>query len=229
MIGGVLAFVGGHFLLSSWALRQSVVARIGKEAFRGLYSLVMLAALVWTVLAYGNAPTLEVWSPMPWTRWVPNLVMPFACLFLVAGITTRSPTAVGGEAVLSDPNPLRGIVTVTRHPFLWGTGLWAGSHLTTNGDLASILLFGSIALLSFAGMFAIDAKQRRKLKDAGVEGAWGPVVLTTSVIPFQAAIEKRTRVDWAGIGWMRLLGGLALWIVLYGAHPFLAGVWPHPM
>ncbi|MCR9176806.1 MAG: NnrU family protein [Alphaproteobacteria bacterium] len=229
VIGGVLAFVGGHFLLSSWALRQPLVTRIGEEAFRGIYSLVMLAALVWTIIAYGAAPTLEVWTPMPWTRWVPNLLMPLACLFLVAGITTRSPTAVGGEVVLSDPNPLRGIVTVTRHPFLWGTGLWALAHLATKGDLASIFLFGSMAVLSFVGMVSIDGKQRRKLKEAGDEGAWGPVVLTTSVIPFQAALENRTRIDWAGIGWLRLLGGVVLWAVLYGAHPFFAGVWPHPM
>jgi uncharacterized membrane protein len=229
VIGGVLAFVGGHFLLSSWALRQPLVARIGEEAFRGVYSLLMLAALVWTVIAYGEAPALDVWVPPVWTLWVPNLLMPVACLFLVAGITTRSPTAVGGEAVLAEPQPLGGILTVTRHPFLWGTGLWAVSHLATNGDLASIVVFGAMAVLSFAGMASIDGKQRRKLKEAGDEGAWGPVVLTTSVIPFLAALQKRTTLDWAGIGWLRLLGGLALWVALYGAHPFFSGVWPHPM
>ena len=107
--------------------------------------------------------------------------------------------------------------------------MWALAHLATKGDLASIVLFGSMTVLSFAGMFSIDGKQRRKLKEAGAEGAWGPVALTTSLIPFQAALENRTRIDWSGIGWKRILGGMVLWVALYGAHPFFTGVWPHPM
>src|SRR3546814_6752710 len=78
--------------------------------------------------------------------------MPVAAVLLVAGITTRSPTAVGGDAVLDDPRTVRGILTITRHPFLNATGLWALAHLAANGDLASILLFGALALLSYAGM-----------------------------------------------------------------------------
>jgi uncharacterized membrane protein len=229
LIGGVLVFVGGHFLLSSWGVRTQLVERLGEEAFRGIYALIMLASLVWTGIAYGAAPTLAVWQPPVWTVWVPNILMPLACILLISGVTTRSPTAVGGEAMLTEPVPMRGILTVTRHPFLWGTGLWAVAHLSANGDLASVVLFGGVALLSFAGMFAIDGKQRRKLDAAGHEGDWGPVALTTSIIPFQAAIEGRTKIDFAGIGWWRPALGLVLWGVLYGAHPFYAGVWPHPV
>jgi len=58
--------------------------------------------------------------------------------------------------------------------------------------------------------------------------AWGPVALTTSILPFRAVAERRVKLDLAGIGWWRLLLGLAVWAALYGAHPFYAGVWPHP-
>jgi hypothetical protein len=34
----VLAFVGGHFLLSSPPVREPVVARVGEPAFSGIYS-----------------------------------------------------------------------------------------------------------------------------------------------------------------------------------------------
>lgn len=229
LIGGVLVFVGGHFLLSSWGIRGALTARIGEEAFRGLYAMIMLAALVWTIIAFGSAPSLPVWTPAPFTAWVPNLLMPIACVLLISGVTTRSPTAVGGEAVLADPNPVRGILTVTRHPFLWGTGLWAVGHLAANGDMASIVLFGGMAVLSFVGMAAIDSKQRRRLEQAGREGDWGPVALTTSILPFQAALEGRTTVDWRGIGWWRPALGLLVWAALYGGHPLYAGVWPHPV
>ena len=223
VIIGVLAFTGGHFLLSAIPLRDRAIEAIGEEKFRGLYSLVMLGALVWLILAFRAAPYMEVWLPGPATKWIPNILMPFACILLVSGITTRSPTSVGGEAMLAEPTTFKGILTVTRHPFLWGTGLWSLGHLATNGDLASILLFGGIAVLSFAGMPALDAKIRHK-----VDSAWGPVAMTTSIIPFLAVIQGRTTLDLSGIGWWRLGLGIVVWVLLYGAHPYYAGVWPHP-
>src|SRR5262249_22947909 len=51
LTAAVLAFVGGHFLLSSPPLRRPVAARVGEVAFSGLYSALMLAAFVWMVTA----------------------------------------------------------------------------------------------------------------------------------------------------------------------------------
>src|SRR3546814_18301746 len=90
LIVGLAAFVGGHFLLSSPRLREPLVDALGEERFRGLYALLALAALTWTVLAYGQAPAVAVWAPPAWTRWIPNLAMPVAAVLLVAGITTPS-------------------------------------------------------------------------------------------------------------------------------------------
>ena len=221
---GLAVFVGGHFTLSSPPLREPAVKAVGEERFRGLYALLALASLTWTVLAFRDAPFVEVWAPPLWTRWIPTLLMPVAAVLLVAGVSTRNPTAVGGESALDEPNPVRGILTVTRHPFLNATGLWALVHLSTNGDLASILLFGGIAVLSYGGMPALDAKVRRR-----TESAWGPVALTTSRIPFLAALQGRVRVDWRGIGLWRVALGLLLWLALYGLHPMYTGVWPHPL
>ena len=130
--------------------------------------------------------------------------------------------AVGQDEGLADnPRPTRGILTVTRHPGLWAIGLWALAHMIANGDAAGLLLFGGIAVLSFGGMAAIDAKRRV------AHGAdWGPFELTTSVMPFLAIVQERTIFDWSGIGWKRVAGGLVLWAVLWIAHPFFIGVSP---
>lgn len=223
LLFGLALFVGGHFALSSPPLRDPAVKRIGEERFRGLYALLALAALLWTVLAYGAAPFVEIWSPPAWTRWIPNLAMPVAAVLLVAGVTIRNPTAVGGETALDEPNPVRGILTITRHPFLNAVGLWALAHLAANGDLASVLLFGALAALAYGGMPALDAKMHRRL-----ESAWGPVAMTTSRTPFLAALQGRVRVDWRGIGLWRVGLGLLLWVALYALHPMFAGVPPHP-
>ncbi len=220
---GLVVFVGGHFALSSPPLRDPAVRALGEERFRGLYALLALASLIWTVLAFRDAPFVAVWSPPPWTRWIPNLLMPLATVLLVAGVTTRNPSAVGGESVLEEPNAVRGILTVTRHPFLNGVGLWAAAHLAANGDLASMLLFGAVALLAYGGMTSLDARMRRR-----ADAAWGPVEMTTSHMPFLAAQQGRVRIDWRGIGLWRVALGLVLWAALYGLHPMYAGVWPHP-
>jgi len=195
-----------------------LVDRLGLRGFRLLYSLLAAVTLVWMVQAYVQAPLVMVWQPSHFLAWIPLLVMPFACILLVAGMTTASPTAVGAEAVALAADPAPGIIRVTRHPFLWGAALWAGSHMIVNGDLASLIMMGGVLVLSLAGMHQIDRKRELQL-GAG----WGPIKLTTSVLPFQAIAEGRTTMDWAGIGWRRIALGLALYLVLLILHPYLFG------
>ena len=213
------AFVGGHFILSSLPVRQGLMGMAGENGFRGIYTLVAIASFVWMLYAYGAAPYVELWPLNDGLRMVPLVVLPFACLFAVVGITTRTPTGVGGEKLLDDPHPVRGIATITRHPFLWGVALWGIAHMIANGDLASLILFGGFTVLALGGMAHIDHR-RRESEGSG----WGPVALRTSAIPFVAAIQGRTKIDWAGIGLTRPLAGLAVYVVFLAAHGSLFGV-----
>lgn len=215
----VTVFVGGHFFLSSVAVRGPVIKAVGISGFRFLYSALALTAFAWMIVAYEAAPQITLWPDNPSLRLLPLLVMPFACILVVCGLTTQNVTMLAGERYLEGPRPLWGIVTVTRHPFLWGTGLWAASHLLANGDEASVILFGGLAILSFGGMAHIDHRRRLALGSA-----WGPVALTTSVVPFLAALQGRTRIDWAGIGLARVAAGIALYVALILTHGWVIGV-----
>ena len=82
---------------------------------------------------------------------------------------------------------------------------------------------GGIAILSFGGMIHID--QRR---EASLGAAWGPMKLTTSLLPFGAILSGRTSFDWRGIGWWRPLLGLAAYAALLHLHQGLIGVSPLP-
>lgn len=221
LLAAASLFVGGHFLLSGDPLRSRLVGILGDALFRGIYSVVMLAAFAAMLVSYGEAPRTALWTPPPAFYVVPLVVMPFASILLVASLTTPNPTMVGGEKVL-DGRPESaavGILTVTRHPFLWATTLWAASHLFVRGDTASIILMGGILVLSLGGMAHIDRR-----REAALGSAWGPVALTTSRLPFKAALQGRTKLDLAGIGWARTLGGLALYAALLPAHGWLLGV-----
>ena len=224
IIAATLSFVGGHFILSSKPLRQSVVPRlITQQIYRGFYAVAMLVVFVWMTKAYFAGPFYSIWYPPPLLAWVPLAAMPLACVLIVCGLTTPNPTAVGGEQLVSDPAGCRpaGIVTVTRHPFLWGIAIWAASHLCVRGDLASMIMMGGILVLSLGGMRHIDLR-----REGDLGSAWGPVKLTTSALPFAAVLSKRTAIDWRGIGWWRPAVGIALYALLLVGHRAIIGVGP---
>lgn len=215
----VACFVGGHFILSSINVRKAAVGFLGENGFRAAYSLISTGALIWAVLAYKAAPHMPYWQAGMALTHVPVVLMPFACILAVAGLTTRSVTIVGGEGMASDPRAVSGITTITRHPFLWGVALWSAGHIAANGDAAGLILFGGMGVLALGGMAHIDHRRRLLL---GAD--WGPIAMTTSAIPFLAAIQGRTEIDWRGIGWGRLAGGIVLYLAMPLAHPWIAGV-----
>jgi uncharacterized membrane protein len=215
----VACFVGGHFALSSLPVRRQFIRIFGEGGFRGIYSLAALGALIWAIAAYREAPTAYLWDENHFLARVPGLLMLIACQLAVAGMTTRNVTMVGGESLAGEPGEISGIVTITRHPFLWAVTLWSAGHISANGDLASIIFFGGFALLSLGGMLHIDYRRR-----AAMGAEWGPVAMTTSAIPFLAAIQGRHPIDWRGIGWLRVGGGLALYLLLPVIHPWIGGV-----
>ena len=57
--------------------------------------------------------------------------------FVVVGVSTPNPTKVGMDSQLTREVQARGMTRITRHPFLWGTALWALVHFVINGDAAS--------------------------------------------------------------------------------------------
>jgi uncharacterized membrane protein len=222
LIAATAVFVFGHFILSSRLLRAPLVRMLGQNGFLPLYSVAVAAAFLWMLAAYRAAPAIDVWTPAPGLNWAPILVMPIAIFLVLAGITSTNPTMVGAEQRIAAAGPARrapGIISVTRHPFLWGTALWATSHLAANGTAAEMIVMIGILVLSLGGMAHID--QRR---EAALGSAWGPIKMTTSVVPFAAILSGRCKLDGAGIGWWRPAGALILYAALMHAHTWIIGV-----
>ncbi len=101
--------------------------------------------------------------------------------------------------------------------------IWSAFHLSANGDLASVILFGTFFLLALLGPYSIDAKRRRKMG-----ATWESFASRTSNIPFAAILAGRNSFkpyeyfDWRFIVAVALFG-----IVLVG-HARVFGVSPFP-
>jgi uncharacterized membrane protein len=215
----MLAFVGGHVLLSWPPVRSRLVAVLGERPFLVGYALVSALFLAWAIMAYRVAPFVGIWEFGPAGRALAAALMPIALILAVIGLTTPNPTAVGGERFRDANRAARGIVTITRHPFLWGTALWSVAHLAANGDAAAALLFGGLLILSLGGMAAIDHKRALRLGDD-----WKAFAARTSLVPFAAVAAGRVKVDWRGIGWWRPGLAIVLYAILLFSHGWLFGV-----
>jgi len=109
---------------------------------------------------------------------------------------------------------------ITRHPFLWGTAIWALGHMIANGRAADLILFGDLFALALLGTASIDAKRQRALGER-----YSIFKTKTSNIPFAAIAQGRQSFNIGEI-WWRLAVALAVWGGVLLLHPMLFGVRP---
>jgi uncharacterized membrane protein len=221
LVAAALFFVAIHFVISGSPLRGKIVALIGEGPFRGLFSLLSLIGVVWLSRAYGQAEYIQLWGHPYALRPFALVVVLVAFFFVVLAFTSPNPTAVGGEALLAEKEPAKGIQRITRHPFLWGVALWSLTHLILNGDLASVIFFGSFLILAIQGPFSID---RKREKAAGE--AWNRFAGVTSNVPFLAIIQGRNSLQVGEIGWWPPLLAVILYGLMLHFHRTLFGVSP---
>ena len=224
LFAAALFFDGIHFLISGTALRGKIVGLVGERPFQGLFSLMSLIGIVWLSRAYGQAEYVELWGKLQALRPFALIVMLVAFFFVVLAFTSPNPTAVGGGALLTEKEPAKGIQRITRHPFLWGVALWSFTHLVLNGDLASLIFFGSFLILAVAGPFSIDRKRKKAFGDA-----WNRFAGVTSNVPFIAIIEGRNSLRVGELGWWPVVLALVVYGLFLYLHQTLFGVSPLPM
>lgn len=219
------AFVLLHVGVSATGLRATLVRPLREGGYRIVFSLVSAGLLAWMIWAYGamradpfdplNAP---LWAPPSWLRHVSHLLVMAGMILAVAGLLTRGPTLAGFEGDLKKEEPARGVLRITRHPFLWGVAFWAAAHLLANGERFAVMLFGGLGLMVLLGTRSIDRKGATRDPEN-----WARFAARTSNIPFAAIIQGRNRLVWSEIHW-RVLAGLAVFALVAGFHGFLFGV-----
>jgi uncharacterized membrane protein len=143
MIAGLAVFIGVHAFTTMRVQRKAMIDRLGEVPYKVVYSVLSLIGIVlisWGYSRYRAAGWIDVWYPPAWTRHVVVTLMWPASICLVAAY-------IPGD-----------IKRVLKHPMLVSIKLWAFAHLTANGDLGSIILFGSF--LAWAVFDRITLKRR---------------------------------------------------------------------
>jgi uncharacterized membrane protein len=215
LIAAAVFFLGIHFGVSGTRLRDALVRLVGDKLYRGLFALASIAGLIWLIRAYSSAPYVPLWGKLLALKPVAEPLVLIAAAFVVIGVSTPSPTVAGGESQLTREVQARGMTRITRHPFLWGTALWAFVHFVINGDLASSIVFGSLLVLAVLGTASIDAKRRRVYGDR-----WEQFARQTSNVPFAAIFAGRNQLApvLREIGIVRPLVAIAVFVALFLLH-----------
>ena len=143
MILGLVLFLGVHTLTTQRELRTRLIASSGEGSYKIGYALASaagLALIIWGFARYRATGWIDVWDPPTALKHITVALMLPAVIMVVASY-------------------IRGrIYTTLKHPMLTGIKLWAATHLLANGDLGSILLFGSF--LGWAVFDRISLKHR---------------------------------------------------------------------
>lgn len=145
MMAGIVVFMAIHIVPTRVALREKLTRQWGVLGYKGVFSVISLVGFVMLVIGKGRAEFVPVWTPPDVLLMLNKILMLPAMIFLAAAYV---------------PNTF--IKAKIKHPMLAGVKLWAVGHLLANGDLASIILFGSF--LAYAVFDVISAKKRQTAK-----------------------------------------------------------------
>ena len=171
LVLGLIVFFTAHTFVTFRDARARLMAQLGQNGYRALFALVSIVGLALIVWGYGEYRAHElipVWSPPAFMRHVTVGLMLLAAIFITATFI---------------PSHIKGWL---KHPMLASIKTWALAHLLSNGDLGSIILFGSF--LAWGVYARIAAKRRGDLGATTEPAGWTNdlIVIVLGVVIFLA-------------------------------------------
>jgi uncharacterized membrane protein len=146
LVAGLILFLGVHsvrIFAEPWRVRT--IARIGENRWKGVYSLISIAAFVLLVWGYGQARQQGVvlFEPPVFMRHMTSLLMLVSFVLLAAAKV-----------------PGNHIKARLGHPMIIGVKVWAFAHLLANGRLSDVVLFGAFLVWAIADFIAARKRDR---------------------------------------------------------------------
>lgn len=142
LLVGLLLWSAAHlFKRAVPDARSAIETRLGTGPSKGMFALLIGLGLILMIFGYRSAPFMPVYPPPGWGVHVNNLAM-------LAAVALFGMGASKGRAR-----------TWLRNPMLTGVLVWSGAHLLVNGDLASIVLFGGLAVWAVANIVLINHRE----------------------------------------------------------------------
>lgn len=148
MLLGLALFLGAHLFTTQRSARAGLIAKLGENGYKGVYSIVAALGFVLTIYGFGmyrESGMIVVWSPPAGLKHAALLLMVPVFVLL----------AVPRACWLRDK---------TKHPMMLAVKIWATAHLLSNGDLGGMILFAAFLAWGVIGRIAV--KKRKAIEGA---------------------------------------------------------------
>lgn len=140
LLAGLVVFFGMHLVPAASGFHSRLRARFGKWRWKGIMSVISIIGFVMIVMGWQRVGHQPVYNPPGFGHEiVRGLMLPAMVLLLAAYVPSN-------------------FKRFTRHPMLWATVLWSVGHLLANGDLRSIIVFGSFLAWSLFDMWSCNQR-----------------------------------------------------------------------
>jgi len=140
LVLGLVIFFTVHAFPMSSEKRKQLIEKMGVLPYKGLFSLVAILGFSLIIIGKGQADFIEIWQPPHMFSMITKLLMLPAWIFMAAAYLPSN------------------IKRKIRHPMLLSVKFWALGHLLINGDLASMLLFGSFLIYGVVAMISANRR-----------------------------------------------------------------------
>ena len=166
LAGVILWFVAHSFPAIAPAKRDALVAKLGEQPYRGVFSLVIIASLIMIVFGWKNAVPGAIYAP----PLGPGIV---SSVLVLAGLVLFFSSQMNGN-----------IKRLIRHPQMAGTTLWALAHLLTNGDSRSVVLFGGMAIWALFEVIMINKREGPRAASNPASGKYDLIAVVIGGVVF---------------------------------------------
>ena len=169
LIIGVLIFCLAHLFPAVLpATRAQLEQKFGEKPYRGVFSLIIVIALVVIVLGWKSAVPSAVYTPPMSPGLIPALLVLIGFVLFVASQV---------------PGNLKRLL---RHPQMIGTLCWSVAHLLTNGDSRSMALFGSLSVWALVEILMINRRDGATQKPAAAPVSRDIITVAIGLAAFAA-------------------------------------------
>ncbi len=152
---GLIIFFATHSIsIVNVEWRNNMVVKVGEGAWRGLYSIAAILGFGLMIWGYGQIrydSSVLYTSPI-WLQHISIfLLVPVFPLLIATYFPGRIKAAV-------------------KHPMLLAVKIWAFAHLLANGELISVVLFGSFLCWAVVDRISLKNRPQRPIPEAPPAG-----------------------------------------------------------
>ena len=167
LIAGIaLWFVTHLFPAAAPGARDNLIKNLGENPYKGIFSLLILAALLMIVFGWKSAIPSSLYAPPMGPGVVPSVLVLFGLIIFFASQT-------GGH-----------IKRLIRHPQMTGVLFWSTAHLLANGDNRSVSLFGGFAVWALLEIILINRREGPRVERPAASIGQDIVTILTGGIVF---------------------------------------------